>query len=372
MSATTGGSAAGHERWMAAALALGRRGMGRTAPNPAVGALVVKDGILLGRGVTAPGGRPHAEPLALAQAGAAARGATLYVTLEPCSHFGRTRPCTKTITEAGVAEVVYALGDPDSRVAGRGLAQLRDAGIAVTGPVREAEARRDHRGHVLRVTEGRPAVTVKMAETADGYAAGPVGADRLLITGAPANAAVHRMRALHDAVMVGIGTVLADDPLLTVRLPGAGIRPARIVLDRQLRLDVGSALVRTADQAPVIVVTGPDADAEGRRALEGRGVTVLDAPAGPEGLDLGAALRRLGAQGLTRILCEGGPRLASALIGGGFADAVVLLSGDRRLDAPGLPALAADARHRLADPACYARVEDEPLGADRLRSYERI
>ena len=217
-----------HDRWMRAALALGRRGMGRTTPNPSVAALVVKDGVVLGRGVTAPGGRPHAEPLALAQAGTAARGATLYVTLEPCSHYGRTPPCTASIIAAGVSTVVYALGDPDARVAGRGLEQLCAAGIAVVGPVAARQARRDHLGHILRVTHGRPAVTVKMAQTTDGYAAHATGSKRLLVTGALANAAVHRMRAQHDAMMVGIGTALADDPLLTVRLPGVAAHPARV------------------------------------------------------------------------------------------------------------------------------------------------
>lgn len=366
------GSEVAHARWMRAALNLGRRTMGRAAPNPAVAALVVKDGVVLGRGVTAPGGRPHAEPLAIAQAGAAAGGATLYVTLEPCSHYGRTPPCTRAVIEAGIATVVYGLGDPDIRVSGRGLAQLRDAGIAVIGPVGEAQAGRDHRGHVRRVTVGRPAVTLKMAETADGFAAPAAGCPRLLITSAPANAAVHRMRSLHDAVMVGIGTALADDPVLTVRLPGVPAQPARVVLDSHGRLPPGGNLFRTLYAAPLIVVTSEEADSARIRTLEAAGATVLRAPAGPGGLDLPLVLKALGRHGLTRVLCEGGPALASALIAADLADEIVLFTGPRPLAAPGLPALTAAARSRLVDPACYRLVEDRRLGDDRLRALERI
>lgn len=361
-----------HDRWMRAALAFGRRGMGRTAPNPSVAALVVKDGVVLGRGVTAPGGRPHAEPLALAQAGTAARGATLYVTLEPCSHYGRTPPCTASIIAAGVSTMVYALGDPDARVAGRGLEQLREAGIAVSGPVAADQARRDHLGHILRVTQGRPAVTVKMAQTADGYAAHATGSGRLLITGALANAAVHRMRAQHDAVMVGIGTALADDPLLTVRLPGVAAHPARVILDSHLRLPPDAALVRSLDRFPLIVVTTTDVDRERREALETRGVTVLAVSPGPRGLHLGEALRCLGERGLTRVFCEGGPRLASELIVDDFADTVTLIEGGGTLDRPGRLALSEEARRWLADRAQFRPVGDQPLGADHLRSFERM
>lgn len=366
------GNIAEHERWMRAALAFGRRGMGRAAPNPAVGALVVRNGVVLGRGVTAPGGRPHAEPLALAQAGDGARGATLYVTLEPCSHYGRTPPCTRAIIESGVGTVVYGLDDPDVRVAGRGLAQLRAAGIAVVGPIAEAEARRDHLGHLLRVTVGRPAVTLKMAETADGFAAPAPGDGRLLITGAPANAAVHGLRLLHDAVMVGIGTALADDPQLTVRLPGAVGQPGRVVLDSHLRLPPRATLVQTLETAPLIVVTSDAADARRADALQQAGATVLRAPAGSDGLDLPLALKALGQHGLTRVFCEGGPTVAAALMEADLVDTLVLLTGPRALAAPGLPALDLPARSRLVDPACYSLVEDRMIGDDRLRAYERI
>jgi diaminohydroxyphosphoribosylaminopyrimidine deaminase/5-amino-6-(5-phosphoribosylamino)uracil reductase len=209
------------ERWMGLALALGRRGMGRVWPNPAVGCVIVRDGRVLGRGWTTDGGRPHAETQALAQAGDA-RGAVAYVTLEPCAHYGRTPPCAGALVAAGVARVVVATGDPDPRVAGRGLAILREAGIAVATGVREGEARRDHAGFLLRVTQARPFVTLKLAASLDGRIA-TASAESRWITGPAARTTVHAMRARHDAVMVGGGTARADDPLLTVR--GMGARP---------------------------------------------------------------------------------------------------------------------------------------------------
>ena len=209
------------ERFMAAALAFGRRNLGLCAPNPSVGALIVRDGVVVGRGVTSPGGRPHAERKALAEAGEGAAGATLYVTLEPCSHHGRTPPCAEAIVAAGVARVVSAIEDPDPRVAGRGHALLREAGVEVVVGIGAAQAHRDHLGHILRVTAGRPMVTLKLARTADGFAAGDEHDPRLAITGEAANLRVQVMRAMHDAIMVGVGTALGDDPLLTVRLPGA-------------------------------------------------------------------------------------------------------------------------------------------------------
>ena len=209
------------ERWMAAALRFGRRNFGLTTPNPCVAALIVNDDVLVGRGVTAPGGRPHAEAVALAEAGEAARGATIYVTLEPCSHSGVTPPCAEAIVAAGLARVVAALEDPDARVAGQGFAKLREAGVAVEVGVGEAQARRDHRGHILRATVGRPMVTLKLALTADGYAAGEEHDARLAITGEAANSAVQVMRSLNDAIMIGVGTACDDDPLLTIRLPAS-------------------------------------------------------------------------------------------------------------------------------------------------------
>ncbi len=354
---------------MRATLAYGRRGLGRTAPNPSVGALVVKDGVVLGRGVTAPGGRPHAEPLALAQAGGATRGATLYVTLEPCSHHGRTGPCTDAIIAAGIARVVVATGDPDVRVAGRGHAQLRDAGIVVETGLCAAEAERDHVGHFRRAMAGRPTVTLKLAETADGYAAGPAGRARLMITGEIANAWVHANRASHDAVMVGAGTARADDPALTVRGPGLDARPARVVLDPGATVSHDSRLLADTGHGPVVIAVDQKADRGRLAGLRERDVQVIEVPGGHEGLDLASVLRALGGQGFTRVFCEGGPRLGAALLRADLVDRVAILTGPDALGEPGLPALDAAARDLLA--SHFRMIEDRSLGPDRLRLYER-
>lgn len=253
------------ERLMAAALAFGQRNLGACAPNPCVGALIFKDDVLVGRGVTGKGGRPHAEKIALDDAGPAAQGATLYVTLEPCLHAGRGPPCAQAIVAAGVARVVSAIEDPDGRMAGLGHRLLREAGIEVLVGVGALEARRDHRGHILRVTQGRPLVTLKLARTADGYAAGDEHDPRLAITGEAANLRVQIMRSMHDAIMIGVGTALADDPLLTVRMPGAeAVRPLRVVLDGRLQLPTRSRLCATARAFP------DSGDRDGSRAGRAR------------------------------------------------------------------------------------------------------
>lgn len=357
---------------MQAALALGRRSLGRATPNPSVGALVVKDDIVFGRGVTATGGRPHAEPQALAEAGETARGATLYVTLEPCSHHGRTPPCVDAILGAGVARVVIALGDPDPRVAGRGVARLRANGVEVIEHVATDEARHDHCGHILRVTEGRPLVTLKMAETAEGVGASGPGEPRLMITGAAANARVQMMRATHDAILVGSGTALADDPLLTVRLPGVGATPLRIVLDRELALSPTARLFATAGEGPVLILASDAASSEREAALSRDGVEIDRVPLREATFDLPAVLAALGARGLTRVLCEGGPRLASSLVLAGRADHVVIFTSDVAWGREGRPALAPPARSCLLDPSCYRCTDEVRLGSDLMRTYLKV
>src|SRR6202161_1957840 len=241
------------------ALSLGRRGLGRTWPNPAVGAVIVKDGVIVGRGWTQAGGRPHAEIEALRRAGKAARGATLYVTLEPCSHYGKSPPCADAVITAGITRVVSALEDPNPEVAGKGHARLRAAGIVVEVGVGAEEARRDHAGHIRRMRDGRPHVMLKLAISADGKA-GAAGRKPVAITGEAVRERVHLLRAHSDAIMAGIGTVLADDPMLTCRLPGmAKDSPVRIVLDRALRLPLGSRLVRTARETPVWLIADEQA-----------------------------------------------------------------------------------------------------------------
>ncbi|MER2267681.1 bifunctional diaminohydroxyphosphoribosylaminopyrimidine deaminase/5-amino-6-(5-phosphoribosylamino)uracil reductase RibD [Methylobacterium oxalidis] len=327
-------------RFMRLALALGQRNLGRTWPNPSVGAVVVAGPPgaerIVGQAATAPGGRPHAEPLALAMAGEAARGATLYVTLEPCSHHGRTPPCTEAIVASGIARVVTAIEDPDPRVAGRGHALIASAGIGLTTGCLREPAFRDHVGHVTRVTEGRPAVSLKLARTRDGFAAAS-GKERLRITGPIADGAVHLWRAHADAIMVGIGTARADDPSLTVRLPGLSDRsPLRVIIDSQLRLQPASALVRGARDVPTLVVSTRSAPAHARRTLQTLGVEVVCLPADATGrVDLRAALSALAERGITRICSEGGPLLADTLAAAGCVDACTLISGPVELGPAG-------------------------------------
>ena len=362
------------ERAMAAAIALGRRELGTTAPNPAVGAIVVRDGVIVGRGATRRGGRPHAETEALSNAGELARGATLYVSLEPCSHFGVTPPCAQAIIKAGVARVVSAMDDPDPRVAGRGHRMLLEAGIPLTLGVGAEAARRVHLGHILRVTRLRPEITLKLAETSDGYAAGGEYDRRLHITGVAANNRVQMMRAAHDAVMVGIGTALADDPLLTVRMHGFTARqPMRIVLDSALRLPLRSRLATTAPEAPVLAICAADAGADAERALKQRGVQVERVARGVDGrLDIEAALNALARRGVTRVFSEGGPRVAERLIDLGFADECVMFTAPKPLARRGVAALSAAARAQLEDTRLYGLAEDAGVGVDRMRRYERV
>lgn len=359
--------------FMAAALSIGRRNLGRAAPNPAVGALVVRDGVIIARGWTARGGRPHAEAIAIAAAGEAARGATLYVTLEPCSHHGATPPCVDAIIEAGVSRVVSAMEDPNPEVAGAGHARLRAAGIEVVVGPGHATARLDHLGHILRVTDGRPMVTLKLAQTPDGYAAGGPHDPRLRITGPIADAFTHIQRALHDAIMIGAGTARIDDPLMTVRLPGLeGEKRLRVVLDARLSLSPRSRLAVTARDAPLLVIVGEDIPQEKADAFaSATGAEVARAPLVAGRIDMLAALHLLGARGVTRVFSEGGPAVAESLLLRGLADEVILHTGVKPLGRPGKIALTAPARAALDDPAQYRLLESRMLGADRMTRYAK-
>jgi diaminohydroxyphosphoribosylaminopyrimidine deaminase/5-amino-6-(5-phosphoribosylamino)uracil reductase len=362
-------------RFMALALTLGRRSLGRTWPNPAVGAVIVKDGVIVGRGWTQPGGRPHAEVEALRRAGAAARGATLYVTLEPCSHHGKSPPCADAVIAAGIARVVSALEDPNPEVAGAGHARLRAAGIAVELGIGAEAARRDHLGHILRMREGRPRVLLKLAVSADGKAGAARGRP-VAITGPAVHDRVHLLRAQNDAIMIGVGTALADDPLLTCRLPGmAKESPVRVVLDSALRLPLSSQLVRTARATPVWAIaagtTPKDVLAPGAAepALRGEGVEVLRVAPSGGGLDLAAVLRLLVARGVTRLMVEGGPTLAAALLRADLVDEAVLFHAAKIIGAGGI-----DALNPAAEAALTRRLKpvgSEPVGADRQDRYER-
>lgn len=333
---------------MAHALRLAARGLGRTWPNPAVGCLVVKNGVVLGRGWTQPGGRPHAETMALAQAAEGARGATAYVTLEPCAHHGHSPPCATALIAAKVARVVTALTDPDPRVCGKGHAMLRTAGIAVTEGILTAEAARLNAGFLKRVREGLPCVTLKLAATLDGRTATSTGESRW-ITGPQSRRSVHALRLQHDAVMVGSGTALADDPDLTVRDMGAPRQPVRIVLDRLLRHSPDSRLGRTANDSPVWLLHGPKAPDTARRTWTASGALLLEVPESDGHLDLVHALQTLAARGLTRVLCEGGSTLGAAMIRAGLVDELALFAGAALIGAEGHPALGALGLLALAD-----------------------
>ena len=357
------------ERFMQAALAYGRRGLGKTATNPSVGALVVKDGTIIGRGFTQGGGRPHAETVALAEAGAQARGATLYVTLEPCSHYGKTPPCAKAIIAAGIARVVSALPDPDPRVSGRGHAMLRAAGIEVVIGIGAEQARRDHRGHICRVTKQRPMLTLKLARTADGFAGAMAGQPRLMISSAAAMARTHMQRALHDGIMIGIGTALADDPQLSVRLPGMmAHQPMRIVLDAQARLPQNA---RLADgSARMALLCGPDAPEANLAAWRARGVNVVQVGLASEGqLDLHDVMSALFQLGLSRIFCEGGPRLAQSLLAAGLVDDLLLITNEQLRSGAGLTALDAKALTLVARD--FHSHDKAQCGADLIEAFER-
>jgi diaminohydroxyphosphoribosylaminopyrimidine deaminase/5-amino-6-(5-phosphoribosylamino)uracil reductase len=362
------------ERFMRLALALGARHLGLTWPNPSVGAVVVDQNEggprIVAQGITQPGGRPHAERVALEAAGAAARGATLYVSLEPCSHHGRSPPCADAILASGVARVVTTLEDPDPRVSGQGHARLAAAGVAVTTGILAGEARRIHRGHIARVTHGRPAVALKIAQTADGYAARASG-PRLLITGDLANARTHLLRAHADAVLVGAGTILADDPQLTVRLPGLETRsPVRVVFDSRLRTPPTAQVVRTARDGPTWIVATRDAPVERERRLADAGAKVFRVEGDATGrVALEPALRNLAEHGITRVFSEGGPALGGALAAAGLVDEVILVTGGSALGAPGIPALPPPLETALQKN--FEPIGSEMAGADRFDFFER-
>ena len=355
-----------------AALRLATRGLGQVWPNPAVGCLIVNDGRVLGRGWTQPGGRPHAETEALRQAGAAARGGTAYVTLEPCAHHGQTPPCSKALIEAGINRAVVALEDPDERVAGRGLKDLREAGIAVAADLCAKEAAELNAGFLLRVRSGRPLVTVKLATSLDGRIATQTGESRW-ITGEPARARGHLLRATHDAVMVGVGTAAVDDPELTCRLPGLRHRsPIRIVVDGNMRLPLTSRLVRSAAETPLWLVTLADSNAERRQAFADCGVKVIAVPHGPGGMpDLAAGLQALGAEGLTRVLVEGGGRLVASLARADLIDRVAWFRAASLIGGDGMPAVAAFGLQHLDEGPRFQPMGSMAVGEDILESFAR-
>ena len=359
------------ERFMALALALGRRGLGRTWPNPAVGAVIVKDGGIVGRGWTQPGGRPHAETEAIKRAGKAAQGATLYVTLEPCSHQGKTPPCADAIIRAGIARVVSSLDDPNPEVAGQGHARLRERGIAVEIGLGAENARRDNAGHIRRMREARPQVLLKLAVSADGKA-GLAGRRPVGITGEPARTRVHLMRAESDAILVGIGTVLSDDPHLTCRLPGMLERsPVRVVLDARLRIPLATAIVGTARETPTWVFAASGASAMAEEILRAKGVEVVRVEARDGSLDLAAVLRKLAERGITRLMVEGGPTVAAAFVQADLVDEAALFRSPNPIGADGIDALEGLPLSALTQSPRLKSGASESVDGDTLERWER-
>jgi diaminohydroxyphosphoribosylaminopyrimidine deaminase / 5-amino-6-(5-phosphoribosylamino)uracil reductase len=365
-------SKAADHRFMELALMLGRRGQGRTWPNPAVGAVVVKDGVIVGRGWTQPGGRPHAESEALTRAGEATVGATLYVTLEPCSHVGKTPACADTAIACGITRVVSAIEDPNPEVAGQGHARLRSAGITVDVGLGAGEAARDHAGHFRRVRDKRPHVILKLAVSQDDKIA-RAGHKPVAISGEAAKARVHLLRAQCDAVLVGIGTVQADDPLLNCRLPGMEDRsPVRVVLDRSLRISGTSRLVHSARDTPLWVMTSTVAEAPAAMKLGAAGAQVIRiATTSAPGLDLLAVLHALAEKGITRLLVEGGARVASSFVAAGLVDEFWMLRGPDAIGADGVAALDGLPLSVLTGSAAFKQRASETLQNDTLTIYER-
>jgi diaminohydroxyphosphoribosylaminopyrimidine deaminase / 5-amino-6-(5-phosphoribosylamino)uracil reductase len=360
-------------RWMEHALRLGRRTLGATGANPAVGCVIIADGRLVGAGWTGLGGRPHAETGALAMAGDAVRGATAFVTLEPCSHHGRTAPCAEALIAAGVARVVTSIEDPDPRVAGRGHAALQAAGITVETGLLADEARSDLAGYLSRIVRKRPHVVLKLAVSADGKIAETAGAPTA-ITGEAARNRVHAVRAEADAVLVGVSTVMADDPLLTCRLPGLEDRsPVRVVSDSRASLPLDSRLARTAGAVPVWLLTLAGEDEPRVRALAERGVVLIACVATADGkVDLADALRHLAERGINRVLAEGGARMARALVEADLVDEVYLLSASKELGPGGLDALAGLPLSAITENERFRPAGKEWLGEDHLSVYERV
>ena len=358
-------------RYMAAALRLSRRNAGRTATNPSVGTIVVRDDgkgpMIIGTGVTAVGGRPHAETEALAEAGELARGATAYVTLEPCAHHGRTPPCANALINAGITRVVGAASDPDPRVCGKGYAILRAAGVEVVEKVLATEASEQMAGYLIRSLKKRPEVVLKLALSSDGKI-GRSGAGQVAITGEIARREVYLMRAEADAILVGIGTALEDDPALTVRLPGLEKRsPARIILDRQIRLPEASKLVSGVDRVPLYIAACLEADPHRRAALERVGVRFIGTETHEGVVALPELLDDLAARGMASVLVEGGAKVAKAFLDEDLVDRIVLFQGPDAIGEDGI-ASPVDAAHI---PPGFRKLREMRFGEDSYAEWVR-
>lgn len=357
-------------RYMALAISLGLRGLGKCWPNPSVGCVIVANNRIVGRGRTADGGAPHGETEALKQAGDLAKGATAYVSLEPCAHHGRTPPCATALVEAGIKRVVIGATDPNPLVAGKGIALLEAAGIDVVTGVLQAQAEASHEGFLKRMTKGLPFVTLKLATSFDGRIATASGESQW-ITGPESRRLVHGMRANHDAVLVGGGTARADDPSLTVRGMGDVRQPVRVVISRKLDIPLGGNLAKTAQEVPVWICHGPEAPIKLRTVWQQLGAVLLECRVTGQHIDPMAALTALGDQGLTRVFCEGGGALAASLLKADMVDQLVNFTAGMALGAEGLPSISALDIYRLAQAPRFELVETRAVGADTMAKWRR-
>ena len=355
-------------RFMALALSLGRRGMGQTWPNPSVGCIIVKDGRIVGRGWTQPGGRPHAEIGALSEAGALADGADVFVTLEPCAHHGITPPCCDALIAAGVRSVAIAAGDPDVRTNGAGVDRLKNSGIQVVEGVLQDRANLDHAGFFQRVQSGRPLVTLKLATTLDGRIATASGQSQW-ITGPAARRKVHQLRSVHDAVLVGGGTARIDDPHLTVRGMGNVRQPVRIAVSRHLNLPWPSNLTSSTADGPVWLVHGEEANPDPKWSEAGCQLLAVSGEGNQ--ISASALLRRLGDEGLTRVFCEGGGTLAASLLQGDLVDELVTFTAGMAMGAEGQPGIGALGVAELAEAQRFQMVEVNAIGDDVMTKWRR-
>lgn len=360
------------ERFMRIAIGLARRGHGNVSPNPSVGCVLVREGRIVGRGWTQPGGRPHAETEALARAAEDARGATAYVTLEPCSHHGKTPPCARALIEAGVTRVVVGAADPDARVNGGGIAMLREAGVEVAVGVCEQACEDVAAGFLMRVRQGRPLITVKAATTLDGRIATRSG-DSQWITGETARAAGHGLRARNDAILVGARTALADDPSLTCRLPGLEAHsPVRVVVDGREPLPETHALVRTAGELPTWAIVPESGDRDRRRVYEAAGLECISVPADTAGRpQLGAAMAALGERGVTRLLVEGGGRIVAAFLADDLVDRIVWFRAASVIGGDGIPVAEGFGLDALDGAPKFVKLSQRRAGPDSVEIYAR-
>ena len=367
--------------FMTAAMRLAQRGLGNVWPNPAVGCVIVsapeKGGHVLGRGWTQPGGRPHAETVALDQARArfgsdALIGAHVYVTLEPCSHTGQTPPCAEALCAARVGRVIVACEDPDVRVSGSGIANLRESGIQVETDLCLVEAETINAGFLMRERAGRPLVSLKTATTSDGRIATRTGASQW-ITGDGARAHAHLMRATHDAIAVGLGTVAADNPSLTCRLPGMSHRsPLRVVFDSRLGIPIDAQLVTTAYDVPTWIVSCNDVDDDRRTKLEDAGLRVLTVAEIDGRVDPKAALSALASEGITRLMVEGGAQISTSLLRAGLVDQLLWFRAPSLIGGDGIPPFGDLGVGDMTDMPAFRSVERRPVGDDMLDIFVRV